>query len=544
MSMSMVCYDLQDEVKNQEAADSLLQCAVDTGRRIQAYSGVYFNRHYECLQIIAGQVMNPETDCPEIRSGHTHNGGNAFWRCRVRREITPEGSSGLDMRLLVEPVSGGEALAVMNVMNADILPSFAPGEIIDLQVIAKPSRTYFYPDVKYYARMEGLQRFVPVEPAEDGQVWLRGTMPERTWFRCGIPGKTWGNTQRSLATCRLMTCFGDINVMIRAAEEDQIRPGRFLSALCTVQGDALIGEYEEGMVADAKNDLMALRYALSSGRVKRLLKVMADDCLLFFESGGRTAVGRENAAAALDSWYRQVRDRTEIRTFYGVTEDRGEICVTVRRGDGPEGTPLLYTVFADCDREGKIRTVRVYGSRGDRLREYRSWTEMEEEELTLKGIGAAMIRKEKAFADYMNRIGARDIVTLVFGSLLDEKAVLEYGTQRVEGADSVLEYLEDLSCAISSEAGFRAQPVFISKSRELSFNNNPADKEKAVAMISKLEKQTACYFVLKRNGREGRIGEIRGVNVAGYQDLIDYYGEWDPVPEKKTAILRRRTADE
>ena len=187
MSMNMECYDLQHLAEDQRAAASLLRLAAEIGRRIPAYTGTYSNLHFDAFQVITGGAENPGTKELNIRTGHIHNAGMSLWQCRVVREITPAGSDEMDMKLLVEPVSGGKGFTVIEVMNSDILPSYAPGEIIEMQVIAKTLWVRFYGDRDHFVHAEEQRMVIPAGRAE-AEHPLREGYPMPLGFLCsGYP---------------------------------------------------------------------------------------------------------------------------------------------------------------------------------------------------------------------------------------------------------------------------------------------------------------------------------------------------------------------
>ncbi len=533
MSLDMRCYTLQRWYSEKDAP-GLVRHAAEAGVKIPAYSGVYSNEHYSALQVIAGGDFDEKTQHMEIRSGQIHNAGTAFWRCRVLREITPEGSSDLDMRILAETVYGKKFVTVLDVVNADILPSYAPGEIIDLQVIGKTHSVYFYRDEAQYARAEARGKSplnCPVPSGDDGRVSLAGTILRRTWLRVEIPQEYGSDAVTNLQACRLGTCFGDIQMMVSRLQESEARAGRVLSASCSIQGDPLIAEYEYGMVISEKNNLMALRYAFSSGRVHRLLPVLSEDCVLDAGPFGGTAAGPGRVAERLAEIRGRFAGRGEMYALYGAADEggdpEGKRCVVVGRGEEAEQNDALY-VFAGTDGEGRICSLRLRGGPRRPFRRYRSWIEMEEGELVHRGVSPAALRRTKALSDYLNRTGAHDAAAAVIGFLLDEGAVLEYGERRVEGADNVLAFLENLSRAVSSDAGYTARPVFVSPDPGLDYSTVKMEKHRAVALYSKIEENEFRFLEMGEGPDTGKTVLIRSVPAREYASLIDHYVEWDP----------------
>ena len=582
MSMSTDCMDLQYLVENEKASRELLRMAEEKGRQVPAYSGVYCNLHFNSVQVIAGGVMDPETGTLDLRTGHVHNAGTSLWRCRVLRDITPEGSSELDRRLLVEPVSGRKDFTVVDVMNADILPSYAPGEVIEMQTVAKTHKVLFFPDRESCIRSEEEWRMVlprmertskplregcPIPlgflssdapdkggkgwivPAaeKDSLVYLKGTVLSRSWFDVDVPGPYGKEIQKRVFTCKIGTDFGKLQLILRRDQYHLAVAGTTIAAFCTIQGDVMIGDYDYGKIVDPDHDRMVLRDAFSSGRMDRLLPVLSEDCAVFVENGGRAAFGREDVVAYLAGLYEQFRRRGDACSFYGVVDScaegkpaiGGSRCVVAGQGGEAEADDALH-LSVNCDVAGRIRYLWLRSCRGFRIRKYRSHAEMVEDELVRKGISPAVLKAEKAFADFLNREGPRDAMTDVIASILEEKAVLEYGDLKIEGMDRVLQYLEGLSGPISSEAGFTVRPVYMSRDPDLDYQGQSADTRQALALISKLEKRAVCYFLLERKGRTGKVTAIRGECGADVTYIIDYYEEWDPVPEAVRFRICRR----
>ena len=305
MSMNMECYDLQHLAADKNTVASLLRRAAETGRRIPAYSGTYSNLHFGAFQLITGGAEKPITKKFEIRTGHVHSAGTGLWQCRVVREMTPAGSDELDMKLLVEPVSGGKSSTVVEVMNADILPSFAPGEIIELQMIAKSLRVRIYDDRNSFVRAEEQREIIPAgwaeaeQPLREGYpmplgflyrghpetdafaqaagaadreslVYLRGTIGDRIHYSVKLPAEYAGGSVRRLTSCEIETDFGLLEIMLTGLHYYSAQQNRTISTLCTLQGDAMIGDHDYGMIIDPQHDLMALRYAFSSGRMEQV----------------------------------------------------------------------------------------------------------------------------------------------------------------------------------------------------------------------------------------------------------------------------------
>ena len=78
----------------------------------------------------------------------------------------------------------------------------------------------------------------------------------------------------------------------------------------------------------------------------------------------------------------------------------------------------------------------------------------------------------------------------------------------------------------------------------LSYIIRPADTAAALALIGSEEKNAVCFFLADRKRGGGRVNLIRGAGGEGCSWIIDYYGEWDPLPDAvKTRICRRERTE-
>ena len=433
MSMNMNCFDDQSLVRDGKAVRSLQETVLRTGKQVPGYSGMYFNKFYTNLQVVAAGTPGADGGRPEILSSHIHCQSVTVWTCRVVKEITPEGSSGMDMRLLVEPVSSeGNYLTVLDVVNADVLPSYAPGEIIQVQVIAKALAVRTYYNETDYCLSEGQKVDIPFSvdggrkqnvwvprsgdpvPAgynssyvfrfrkmlwgqydaeDDALVAVRGEILRRVYFRLDLTPDGGEDETVRIHTAVIGTGFGELTILfgrrqLPNSDMRRAKQGMIISADCTIQGDAMIYDYENGFVNDRANNLAAVRYAFSSGRIKRLLPVLSDGCRLCVD-GEEQAAGKEAVTDYLAEQYRCLKG-TEWETLYGLVSDPGDgaecdaaipagtACIVLREKKGAKESPVQH-VFPEFDGEERISAFRVSCGGRCRCTEYRSMAEMKED---------------------------------------------------------------------------------------------------------------------------------------------------------------------
>ena len=442
MSLRMDCFELEFLTEDEESVRSLLLTAAHDGTPVRAYSGLYFNKWYKNLQIVVGSVIRDEEKTLEIVSSNAHCAGASIWKCRVQDVITSEDESELDMRLLVEPLTDDEheskSFTVVEVINADVLPSYAEGEIIELQVIAKADKIGFYADEDAFAKAEGQKVNLPcgengeeeektltiaegypmptgfmnnhfkttkeeAEAAEftdyDTRVYLRGKIMRLGTYSAVFDGKEGHEgIECKLPAIPVNTYFGRIDIMfnptwIKEETKEFVKRDNIISTICEIQGDTLLNEYEHGIVISKKNNMMAVRYAFDSGRIKRLLPVLADDCRYYTESHQQEIIGKEEIVKYLEEKYRHITEEAKCKEFtayayvinneneaseYGLEHKYGEPCIAIGLDDG-EQKGWSQFVFLDFDEEEKICGIEMNDGIHYRFSDpYRSWTEMSE----------------------------------------------------------------------------------------------------------------------------------------------------------------------
>lgn len=438
MSMNMECFGLEELTQDDDTAMAFLAKAIREGTEIRGYSGIYFNKWYKSLQIIAGAKEN-EHGKMEAVSFNSHCTGPHVWKCRIKDVITPKDDTELDMRLLVgaldEDDPESEPITVIDVMNADVLPSYAPGEIIELQVIAKAGTISLYPDEEAYAAAESRKVMLPL--GENGQkeeidltidegypapiLFLKNHLTEAeeeegSNYDCseedkwiGVRGKidrlcvhyaVFGEKEEEkwmIPSATIETPFGKLEILfnvdwLNEEQEKMLETGHIISATCEIQGDALACEHERGMVINQKNNMMAVRYAFSSGKMKRLLPVMADNCRFYTENHQMEITGKDEIVKYLEKKYRVITEEVGCRTDtlygilknddeetkeYGLKYKGGESCIAIYMDDKKvRGCSQL--IFLEYDEEQKISGLYLSGDSRYRFASYESWVEMNE----------------------------------------------------------------------------------------------------------------------------------------------------------------------
>ena len=154
------------------------------------------------------------------------------------------------------------------------------------------------------------------------------------------------------------TRFGDVELchpfeLVAEEQKDNVKPGAIVSTLCTLSGDAAIGEYAGGAVYSEEKALELLRYFFQRGGAQRLRGAMRSDGAVTFLANRQE--GPDSALALLETVGQQLReadlDQCEPGTVTGVDEG-GETpapCLPGKRclllGDGLPGTTTPFCAW-------------------------------------------------------------------------------------------------------------------------------------------------------------------------------------------------------
>ncbi len=168
------------------------------------------------------------------------------------------------------------------------------------------------------------------------------------------------------------TRFGDVELchpfeLVAEEQKDNVKPGAIVSALCTLSGDAAIGEYAGGAVYSEEKALELLRYFFQRGGAQRLRGAMRSDGAVTFLANRQE--GMDNALDLLETVGQQLREadllQCEPGTVTGVDEG-GETpapCLPGKRclllGDGLPGDHYAFLCLVDTDSLGRIREITI-----------------------------------------------------------------------------------------------------------------------------------------------------------------------------------------
>ena len=349
MAVRFDSFSLSEMVAKPDDAFRLCSLAMAGGPRVSGYGGDYF-RMYLGDAMVTVRTMHDITTGEELLLGmDTHAVSDCVWDCRVLKDVTPKEVDPLSRRLLVQ-VDGCEHIALVDVLCADVLPEYAVGMPLKLNVVAFPMRLVYSETGKGKV----------VEATEDG-ILLEGIVKDAK------VGESYMGLEMmtKFARVTIETSMGDIELchpldMVSDDQRDLVKNGAVVSAYCHLSGDAAVDKYTGGIIYSEKQDLIVLSDFFRTGDLHRLRPIMRSDCVSMFLKNRQE--GQEMSLSLLDEVGKDLREAGLQHGVLGrVTGGEGlsrpgQPCLLL--GNGNEGE-YAFLCLLDVDSLGRIRSLNI-----------------------------------------------------------------------------------------------------------------------------------------------------------------------------------------
>lgn len=375
-------------METEEAVHGLFGYIAQNGKPITGYYGFpYLNQHFGNAQLILRTIRNEEEKRFEVVGMDTHSSGKCIWEvCLSDMDIARKHADVMERRCVVKRKSDGGGMAVVNIVNADVLPSFEEDEVVKLQMIAFPASIEYFADEDAYTEAQpessggkkwllsdgtmlpaGLMRNRDPESDEfesdedlDDLMLIRGTVKAlyHGAFELG------GEKHDTYLRCIIGTEHGELEIVhtvgeVKEEQRGNIRVGATVSGVFTLSGDAAIYEYEQGMVLNEANDLAILRATFAGADPGRIRLVFAEDATYLVEYNHTSYHGRDAIVERLKYVAESgVRHFAYPATIISVDKgdeplpyDVGRRCIVIAYG---EERSFETVAFADIDENGRI----------------------------------------------------------------------------------------------------------------------------------------------------------------------------------------------
>ena len=247
-----------------------------------------------------------------IMGFNVHKKGKCFWRLFVGTQ----GKINVDERnpyffTVMFKDGNGDGTLPINIIHADVVPSFLEDDYIVMQMVA------FASSVEYIEN-EISEDLIPlglVDSDNSPLVRIKGSVFEVAKRKVSMIGQ-----EVEFLDVIVRTPYGIIELvhtldMVKPEQHNLIEKGNFYDAVCVLSGDVAIGEYQNGAIRDEKNFSRLMRSCFAEGDFSRLCGVLSEKCC-FMNEDESVASGREQVLKYLKEQYGGKTIRTCLITIY------------------------------------------------------------------------------------------------------------------------------------------------------------------------------------------------------------------------------------
>lgn len=309
--------------KTEDDTAKLISVLAQEGKAILGYYGFpYLNKRYGDAQFIVRTRLDHEKKQPEVTGLDTHSSGRCIWNARLAAaaDVTPKNADVTERRCILARQEDGNGMAIVNIVNADVLPSFLPDDPIALQMIAFPVSIEYFENEGAYAdsqeKWRGAKKWLladgtlfpsgfmfnhdPGRPEEekndalDDHMLLRGTVKN---LYHGI--LQFGEKKHNgFIRCMIDTQYGELELVhtyeqVPEKLRGNIKKGSIVSGIFVLSGDAAIYDYQAGFIKDEEHHLRALRYNFVKGEAERMRYILAEDAVYTSQATGKEIHGSD-----------------------------------------------------------------------------------------------------------------------------------------------------------------------------------------------------------------------------------------------------------
>ncbi len=391
-------YGLDGLCDSEDATRALIHHIMQNGKPIVGYyENSYLNMHYGDVQMILRTERNDDGTGLCVTGIDAHVAGESVWEARISdMNINRKDSDCLSRRILISQIDDDSGLAVVNLINADVLPNFAKDEPIIMQMAAFPAKIDYFSDEDEYINAQPNSTLFEMKSLilEDGLVIPTGLLSNRSPSNpdfdeddnlddyVNVRGTVKklvqgvfelnGEKYHSFIRCIIGTQYGDLELLhtiddVAEGQHKNIHVGAIVSAVCVLSGDVAIYEYENGVIYDEAHDLSMLRGIFSGENPERMRNALAANVEYLSEHSGITY----NGADEIIERFREVQDNTKNNCPYSAfyaTISRVDSSASIeqkRRAialSRDNGQSFDSVAFIDVGNDGKIIKLTISDS--------------------------------------------------------------------------------------------------------------------------------------------------------------------------------------
>lgn len=362
-------------VSNDAHTQILFKHIIENGRIFKGYRGDYIYKSIGYLDLSVHVLPNSDGE-KEVVGLSSHVSGNNFWTMTVgERGVLEEDSDLLSKCVFFTKPEVSENQIPIRLLHSDVIPSYAQGEKIIIQVVAFSVSIELYENKDMY--LEGscakiMGKSVSIAEGHilslgiDDTSLVTGTIKSLRKLRSADFEK-----EREFYCAVVETIYGDLSICfddecIEDEYKDLLQEGAYIKTVCVISGDVAIGVYQNGAIYDAVHDIKVLRDSFVEYDFSRCHRVFADDIQYINQKQEVKCFNRHDTLARLQ----KIASEMEInqqKTFAYIAELQAN-----RKGanEYPVGSIALLlayhvsanfeqAVFIDLDEENRINKLHI-----------------------------------------------------------------------------------------------------------------------------------------------------------------------------------------
>lgn len=387
----MECLGLDEIFDSEEMVEGLWKLILHEGQPIVGYYGFpYIRKNLGDVEFILRTERRERDDNGEpylsVIGCDTHSRNMCVWDTRLAFPgYVPENSDKMTMRVGVCNAENADGFAIVNILNADVLPSYLANERIKMQMVAFAMDIDFYANEQEYAdEAEGMlmengvifptgflqnrnpdsEHFEQLSEYEDINI-VSGIVKNLYYGRF----KFGDEEMDTYIRCQIETNFGPLEILhtlrqVKEEHQERFQVGAKVVASVVLSGDVAIYEYENGVLRNEINDLKALAYAFEKDKAERLRCILADDCRYVSQAGQTDIRGKTNVINRLNYVARTTNHKYFAHKAYLLKSDyehelshhKDEKCLVLA---SDEEDHFESIVFVKYDNAGQISEIEL-----------------------------------------------------------------------------------------------------------------------------------------------------------------------------------------
>ena len=382
------CLGFSEDFLDEEIYESLLGIAINQGKVYHTHykDKYYINSWLDWMQISAHIVREGNRNIACNSDVHVPGGADTFWTCKIVSKLDSFiKDDPLEKRVMITNKEG-TGLAVLNLVNGDLLPSCDEKDEITVQVIGKAYtlKRYeteedcnndisisFNPQWKTSPSQKSSQFTIgngallplgllaehhvdinnpliekehPIDLFSESISIARGKLLRACTLKAQIDGKI---LSRFLSVEIENDSYGVLALVasydcMSMEELKKLKPGDIIYAECILSGDALYDDTKTKLPLSHEHNIRVIKSAFRTGDFDRLWGVLSEDCFYRSESANVCKVGRDNIIDYLKSKQQLMADAKQKNNAFIATATSapvgfefriGQRCVVISHGN-------------------------------------------------------------------------------------------------------------------------------------------------------------------------------------------------------------------